>query len=442
MVRCWTCGIKWEQTVGDIYICESCEDISNQICSLHGDVKYASDRVSEKFDDLIYAQRQGFNALSNGIQDIAGGMYEIASVIEWGFGELSWQMQQQTSVLQEIAAILKTPGETQAEEWRLMAEEHRRRGDYDHSLKFFLKSLDANSLDYRTYIGLAELYLHIGRFAYAKTYFERSLPHAPFRGNFNYKSYSLRFIGHIYYCWEDCDKAIESLKRAVELSPNYTKAYYDLAQYYAVNGDVRDAIPALRRVVEADIFFLHLAERERNFNPIKNAVLQLRDNLREETCRYAQDIILKVKDILVEIEKYYNPQFDVIIEKLPAEYKNTLAYDRLQVFQLAVTRNYENAKTKIKIVMTKLNSGFELNEFKEIKTIATDAHKSASSAKNIALQILKEIETAKTKFNSSVPLDLSKPEKAKEKVIEINQNRNDNQKNIKQKLKKRRQFWS
>ena len=167
--------------------------------------------------------------------------------------------------------------------------------------------------------------------------------------------------------------------------------------------------------------------------------MQLRDNLREETYRYAEDIIPKVKDILIEVEKLYDPHLDVI-EKLPAEYKNTLAYDRLQVFQSAVARNYENANSKIKIVSTKLNSGFEYNEFKEVKTMATDAHESASRAKNIALQIQKEIEIAKAKFNSSVSQDSSKSEKMKEKTIEINQNRNGDQETIKQKLKKRWPF--
>jgi hypothetical protein len=58
MARCWTCRTKCEQTIGDLYICESCEDISNHIRSLQGDVKNASDRVSGKFDDLIHEQRQ------------------------------------------------------------------------------------------------------------------------------------------------------------------------------------------------------------------------------------------------------------------------------------------------------------------------------------------------------------------------------------------------
>jgi tetratricopeptide (TPR) repeat protein len=328
MARCWTCGTKIEQTIGDQYICESCEDISNHIRSLHDDVKYATERVSGKFDDLIFEQRHGFNALSTGIQNIAHGMNEFASVIEWGFGELSWQVQQQTSVLHEITSVLHEIKDNQikqehlkADRWRLDAEEHRRRGHSDQALKFFLRSLDANSLDYRTYIGLAETYLHLGQFANAKTYLENSLFHAPASGNFSYKSYSLRLIGRIYYCWEDYENAIKSLKRAVELSPNYTKAYYDLAQYYAVKRDVEEAILHLRRSIEGDSFYFELAIREKNFNPIRDAVLQLREEMMEDACGTAKRGISKAESALKDAENcqahvYALPEYEVARSKI------------------------------------------------------------------------------------------------------------------------------
>ena len=385
MVRCWTCGTKCEQTIGDLYICESCEDISNHIRSLQGDVKYASDRVSGKFDDLIHEQRQGFNVLSCGIQDIAGGMheiasgvqdmaggmYEIASAIEWGFGELSWQMQQHNSVLQEIAAILKTPSETQAEEWRLMAEELRRREVYDESIELFLKALNANRLDYRIYIGLAETYLRIRQFDNAKAYFEKSLPHAPSSGIFTYKSYSLRFIGHIHYCREDYDKAIESLGKAIELSPSYTKAHYDLAQYYAVTGDAERAIPFLQKVIEKDSLYFNLAEREQNFNPIRDAVLQLLGDITRDAYEKTQKAITNVEDALTDAEDS------------PAK-----AY---------ALQEYGAAKAKLVLAMDKFDSGV-YNAILEAKPIATEAYELAIRAKDVALDVrekIKEIEEEK-----------------------------------------------
>ena len=161
MVRCWTCSTKHEMTTGDEYVCESCEKISDQIRSLE---KTERDKIS-KIDDLIYVQRKGFDSL-------ARGMYEIASAIEWGFDELSWELQQQTGVLREITAILKTPSETKANEWRQMGEELRSRGVYDEAVKFFSKSIETNPLDYRTYVGLGETHLRMKMFKDAKKYFE------------------------------------------------------------------------------------------------------------------------------------------------------------------------------------------------------------------------------------------------------------------------------
>ena len=375
MARCWTCGTKIEQTIGDQYICESCEDITNQIRSLHGNVKYATDRVSGKFDDLIFEQKHGFNALSTGIQNIAHGMNEFASVIEWGFGELSWQAQQQTSVLHEISSVLNEIKDNQikqehlkADGWRLDAEKHRRRGHSDQALKFFLRSLDANSLDYQTYIGLAETYLYIGQFANAKTYLENSLFHAPASGNFSYKSYSLRLIGRIYYCWEDYENAIKSLKRAVELSPDYTKAYYDLAQYYAVKRDVEEAILHLRRSIEGNSFYFDLAIREKNFNPVRDAVLQLREEMKGDALEKAKSAILNAETALQEAEE-----------------------SEAQVYEL---EDYGVAKSKLALAKDKADSGI-YESILEVKRMSREVYETAKIAKDKSLEKQKQLQVMK-----------------------------------------------
>ncbi len=286
MVRCWTCSTKHEMTTGDEYVCKSCEKISDQIRSLE-----KRDEIS-KIDDLIYVQRKGFDLL-------AGGMSEIASVIEWGFDELSWELQQQTGVLREITAILKTPGETKANEWRQMGEELRRRSVYDEAVKFFSKSIETNPLDYRTYVGLGETHLRMKMFSDAKKYFEMSLPHAP--NNF-YKSYSLRLLGRIYYCREDYGNAIKLLNEAVELSPSYMEAWYDLLQYYGIIGEAK-TLPTLRSVIEKNSFYFYLSERERNFDPVRSEIVQLHEEMKKEAYKDAQSVIRKAKKALDSAEK-------------------------------------------------------------------------------------------------------------------------------------------
>jgi len=348
MVRCWTCSTKNEITTGDEYVCDSCDKIADQIVSLQ---KIERDKIS-RIDDLIYLQKNGFDSM-------AGGMSEIASAIEWGFTELNWELQQQTRVLKEITAILKMPSETKANEWRQMGEELRRRGGYGEAVKFFSKSMKANPLDYRTYVGLGETHLRMRMFSDAKKYFERSLPHAP--NNF-FKSYSLRLIGRIYYCREDYRNAVQSLKEAVELSPNYTEALYDLAQYHAVRGDAKNSLPLLRTVIKQNSFYFYLSEREKNFNSIRREITQQLEEIKEDAHKDVQDIISSAKDALKDSEKSFN--------------------------QLQVKKENKKIWNHLELATEKVSSK-DYKSILEAKPIARKVFDSAQAAKDRVPQVIK-----------------------------------------------------
>jgi hypothetical protein len=111
--------------------------------------------VVNNLNRLREVQQQGFEELSNSLS-------EVASVIEWGFTETVWQLQQQNEILRSIDHTLKTPNETQDNELRIMAEKLRKRGVFKKSEELFLKALDMNPLDYRIYTGLAFTYSEFG----------------------------------------------------------------------------------------------------------------------------------------------------------------------------------------------------------------------------------------------------------------------------------------
>jgi tetratricopeptide (TPR) repeat protein len=159
--KCWTCGAHVQYPV---FTCPACETVE-QLQTLRGE-------VFGKLDNLVNIQQRGFETLSEKLSD-------IASILEWGFDELIWQIEQQTMILKSIDETLKTPSQTQAKEWWEIAEKLRNRGVYDESEKFFIKSVEANPLDYRTYIGLTQTYLRKGQFDKAKIFLEKSISHAP-----------------------------------------------------------------------------------------------------------------------------------------------------------------------------------------------------------------------------------------------------------------------
>jgi tetratricopeptide (TPR) repeat protein len=228
--------------------------------------------VGDALYDLTKIQERGLEKL---LEAVSEGTSEIATVIEWGFQEIGWRLQQQTDILRSIDHTLKTPSETQATEWRRMAEELRNRGVLDKSEELFLKALDLNPLDYRIYVGLAETYLRANQFDKARASLEKSLPHAPKKQQLDFKSYSYRLIGHIYACEEDYGQAVVALRAAVEFSPDYEDAHYDYAQYCALVGEKEGCLASLQKAVTTRRFYFYLAEKERNFDPLRPDVQAL-----------------------------------------------------------------------------------------------------------------------------------------------------------------------
>ena len=147
--------------------------------------------------DGIKGQERAMQMIASGLKNVADqvsgvtdALSTLAGIVQGGFDELNWELQQQTQVLLSIDQTLKSPRQTKARELREMAEELRQRGELEKAEKFFLESLDWNPLDYRTYIGLAFNYLRKSDFDKdeevrkidfdkAEELLTRSLPHAP-----------------------------------------------------------------------------------------------------------------------------------------------------------------------------------------------------------------------------------------------------------------------
>lgn len=166
MARCWSCGAEIPGGLHPRYwfTCPNCAQVE--------EIQTLRREASNNLAELARIQEHGLETLSDRLS-------EVATVIEWGFEEIRWELQQQTDVLRSIDHTLKTPSETQANEWRSMAEELRRRGVLDKSEELFLKVLNMNPLDYRIYVGLALTYLQMNQFDKARSWLEESLPHAP-----------------------------------------------------------------------------------------------------------------------------------------------------------------------------------------------------------------------------------------------------------------------
>ena len=78
----------------------------------------------------------------------------------------------------------------------------------------------------RTILADAAAYLHEGRPEPARKRFEEALEVVPLPETYN-------GIGETYFVRKEYDQAIDAYKRAVEVDPNFTDSYYNMACVYA-----------------------------------------------------------------------------------------------------------------------------------------------------------------------------------------------------------------
>lgn len=179
MPHCWTCNSATETLAHECSACKTLDEVKH----LRSEVTSGSESLQDSLHEVARVQQLGFDrmasSLSDGFAEVSEELAMISSTLHWGFEEIVWRLGNQTEVLKSIDHTLKTPSETKANEFRLMADELRNRGAIEDALEFYERAIDSNRLDYRIYIGLAHVLILLDRFEEARTHLEKSLVHAP-----------------------------------------------------------------------------------------------------------------------------------------------------------------------------------------------------------------------------------------------------------------------
>jgi len=326
-----------------MFTCPACTEIA-----VLKDIRGGVDGQQRAMQMIASGMGDVAKVLSTGMSRISDELSTLASIVQGGFDGLKWELEQQTQILLSIDATLKTPSQTQAREWREMAEQLRARGCFDEAQQWFQKSLEMSPLDFRTYVGFAMTFLQKNDFDEAEKMLTRSLLHAPkgrpisgrrtsnerrftidqevedelaFPDNdedsdetddeldsllaemdepeaptrqvavFDYKSLSHRLIGRIWACRGDYCRAASELRQAVTLSPEYTEGNYDYALYAVQSGEADHWDTSLRRAIDNQPGYFGVVVAERRFSPAEQQVSTLLSGLLNEARRHAAQTV-------------------------------------------------------------------------------------------------------------------------------------------------------
>jgi tetratricopeptide (TPR) repeat protein len=272
----------------------------------------------ESADSIIVSQewiRSEIEKTALGIDRVAGGLDDLAAMFEWGFSELVWQLEEQKEILKDILRVLQAPLDTQAKELKKRAEYALRNGWFDDALEDFLESEKKNRYDFTIHQNLGNIYFFEKKNPKkALEYYEKAAKYAAPKSPYH-ASIALLHVGLIRYLQGNFQKAYEATLKALELSPQLYEAHYQHAQYCANLGKYAEAVEHLKIAIKGDRYYCVKADSEKDFDVMKDHLVSLFKELKEEACDWAERDIERAKELIKDAEFYGVPNESIAVAK-------------------------------------------------------------------------------------------------------------------------------
>jgi tetratricopeptide (TPR) repeat protein len=246
------------------------------------------------FDEYISLQRAQARASSQSafslaianlqLGKISQDINELKILLGWGMGEILLRLDMQQDALKSIKEQLQAPLDTQAKELRRRAEYAYDNGWFDDALIDFLESEKKNYQDFWVHQAIANIYLYHHdppELQKARDYYLKLGKYAtPVARKVAAKGYL--YAGFVCYLLHDDQSAITNAQKAIELAPDLTEAFYNLAKFAAAAGRPDLAIPNLETAICRDRKYYEVINQDAEFAKIARAVMELMAKLQKE----------------------------------------------------------------------------------------------------------------------------------------------------------------
>ncbi|MDP6925109.1 MAG: hypothetical protein R2568_01420 [Candidatus Scalindua sp.] len=209
------------------------------------------------------------NLLSYDNRDVGNGMYGLKASFEWNISEVAWQIEQNVDEFKEMIKIIYDSLEPSVAELRFVAQEDYENGRIADAVDNFSKLSQCCENDFSVFLSLGIISLfHEEDKEKALEYFNKAVEIVESQSDF-YTSYALLFKAFVLRNIDRIDEAQKFSRQAVDLSPDFTEALYQNAQYSALLKNTDTAISSLKTIIGIDILYSLKITNEKDFDGIR-----------------------------------------------------------------------------------------------------------------------------------------------------------------------------
>jgi tetratricopeptide (TPR) repeat protein len=215
------------------------------------------------------------NLLSYDDRDIGNGMYGMKASFEWNISEVVWQIEQNVEEFKDMIKIIYDSQEPSFSELRSLAQEDYENGRIADAINNFSKLAQCCENDFSVFLSLGIINLfHEKDKEKALENFNKAVEIVESQSDF-YTSYALLYKALVLCNLDRIGEAEIFSRQAVDLSPDFTEALYQNAQYNALLKHTDTAISSLKTIVCIDILYCLKITNERDFDGIRPHITKI-----------------------------------------------------------------------------------------------------------------------------------------------------------------------
>ncbi|MFQ5687438.1 MAG: hypothetical protein ACE5GV_12355 [Candidatus Scalindua sp.] len=236
-------------------------------------------------DSIISSQERKDDVIQDieyDMKSIGQGMRGLKAAFEWGISDVVWLIEKDREDLKGIITAICGVSNKQLNILRDKAEDAYASGRMDKALVYFTELEPYTVKEFSVCISLGMIYLfHKIDKEKALEYFEKAEKNARSLAAY-YASYALLYKALIKRDFGLIEEAEECTNEAIKLSPDFTEAMYQNAQYNALLNRPEKAVLLLKKAIKEDVIYCLKINGEPDFNGIKPDIIKLYEELRNE----------------------------------------------------------------------------------------------------------------------------------------------------------------
>ena len=250
---------------------------------------------------------EGISQLSY-MRDVGNGIFGLKAAFEWNISEVVWQIEQNTKDFKDMLKALYASQDVSLLNMRFLAQGAYEEGKIADALAIYLELSQKYQDDFSVFLSLGMINLFYEKNKEkALDNFNKAIEIAKPQSDY-YTSYTLLYKALVLRGLDLLEEAEESSKQAVNLSPDFTEAIYQNAQYNALLRKPDIAVSLISKIIHIDILYCLKINNEPDFDGIRSSIEKVFGKISVPTNK-------NIKDKLKELDKklYY---FDTIINNI------------------------------------------------------------------------------------------------------------------------------